>query len=655
MPDTYKELLLLKEQIERHDILYHQQDSPLISDAEYDKLKLRYLDLIELHPNITERIGAPPSEKFDKIEHKTPMLSLKNAFTISEVQEFINRTTGFLKLTNTTELICEHKIDGVSFAARYQHGKLKHALTRGNGKFGENITENVKTIKNLPIEINDKSLMLEVRGEIFINREDFAKMTGFANPRNAAAGSLRQLDHKVTAARPLKYFVYSAFGINDATTQSQVLKRLEELSFMINKDFFVTNDLKQAIKFYEQACLNRVDIPYDIDGIVYKINNLKLQQRLGATNHSPRWAIAHKLPAEQSITKIKKITIQVGRTGALTPVAELMPINIGGVIVQRASLHNLDEINTKDIRENDTVTVKRAGEVIPQVISVNTALRSLDSTPFIFPVRCPICNTPVIKEGAIVRCINTFGCQAQIIERIEHMCSALGIEGLKSTQITTLLENKIITDVTDIFILPEKTKELSCITGWGKKSAEKLAANIQKQRKVTLDKFILSLGIRFIGEKNALILAEEYQSYENWHNSMLKSTSQTDNTENEIANIDGIGTKTIAAIKVFFNNQNNLTLLKKLNQELHILNHTNTQNSELTGKRIVFTGSIDNMSRAEAKAKAQSIGAKVMNAISKNVDIVIAGNNAGSKITKAKELQIKIINEKEWIAITEKI
>ena len=653
MLDRYKILLALKEKLEEHDILYHQKNRPIISDAEYDKLKTNYLKRLKSYPEIELSVGAPPSNKFQKIEHTQPMLSLKNAFKKKDVEDFIDRTHNFLHTQEKLEIVCEPKIDGISFAAHYKTGKLKWASTRGDGKFGEDITANIKTIKGLPLELENAPETFEIRGEVFIEHNDFRLMNGFSNPRNAAGGSLRHLDHNITAKRPLKYFAYTAFGLEDCETHSEVLKRLHELSFSINEYLLITDNIEKIITFYEEIYSMRSDIPYDIDGVVYKINNLYLQQRLGSTNHSPRWAIAHKFPAKQAKARLKKITIQVGRTGAITPIAELEPINIGGVIVKRASLHNADEIKRKDIRENDIVIIKRAGDVIPQIIKVDKNFRSTSSAKFVFPNFCPACNSKLEKEGVITRCSAKLTCTAQTIEKIKHMCSSLKIHGLKEKQIKLLLQEKIIENTLDVFRIPEKIKQLELIPGWGQKSATKLATNIKNTKNVTLDKFILSLGIRFVGERNALILAREFPSYEEWYDNMLNATKRQ-SVYDEIKNIDGIGEKIACSIKSFFSNVDNLSDLNKLHQQINVKNFQRKENLPLQGKNIVFTGTITNITRAEAKSKAQSMGANVMNALSNNVDILIVGTKSGSKIAKAKKLNIKIINEDDWLNIIKK-
>lgn len=649
--DTQPELLQLKQEIEKHDILYHQQDSPIISDAKYDKLKLRYL---ELSPNITPAIGSPPSEKFQKIKHSIPMLSLRNAFTQEDVLEFIKRVRRFLDIQDApVEIICEAKIDGVSFAAHYQYGELIYATTRGDGTFGENITDNVKTIKSIPIHLVNAPDILEIRGEIFIDRNDFQKLKGFANPRNAAAGSLRQLDKSITAQRPLKYFAYSAFGFPGINQQSEILAGLQDLQFATNPHFLVTSNIQDIWNFYELVYAQRAKMPYDIDGLVYKVNNLVLQQRLGANSHSPRWAIAHKFSAEQGKTLIKEITIQVGRTGALTPVAELEAINIGGVIVQRASLHNIEDIRRKDIRKGDTVIIQRAGDVIPQVVAVDKKFRPKDSQEFSFPEYCPVCGGPIFKEDAIIRCVSNFTCIAQITERIKHMVSSCDIEGLGEKQIQLLLQENLIKDVTDIFDLPKQIEQLSKLPNWGEISANNLINSITKAKNITLDKFILLLGIRFVGERNANILAQEYKSYKKWYYNMIMSTQDV-LTANHVKNLHGIGEKIFTSMQNFFTNQDNISILHKLQQQMNVLDMESNDHLPLYGNKIVFTGKLIRMTRAEAKLKAQSIGAEVMSNISNQVDILVAGENSGSKLAKARTLGIKIFTEKEWLALIHK-
>ncbi|MBQ4874599.1 MAG: NAD-dependent DNA ligase LigA [Rickettsiaceae bacterium H1] len=651
MSEEYKKLLTLKEEIEKHDILYHQKDSPIITDDEYDRLKSSYLKLSEgSSEEVISKVGAPPSEKFQKVKHIKPMLSLKNGFSKQDIEDFIARSVRFLNVKEKLEITCEPKIDGVSFTAHYHLGKLIYATTRGDGKFGENVTKNIETIKNLPQEIKNFPEKIEVRGEIFIERTDFAKMQGFSNPRNAAAGSLRQLDSDITANRPLKYFVYTAFGLTGCFTHAEALKKLKTLSFVVNENLLITRNIDEIMDFYNKIYSMRSDIPYDIDGVVYKINSLDLQERLGSTDHSPRWAIAHKFPGEEAKTRIKKITIQVGRMGALTPVAELESVNIGGVIVKRASLHNEDEIKRKDIRENDLVLIKRAGDVIPQVIEADTDFRPKFSTEFSFPASCPVCNSELIKEGAIIRCNGKLKCRAQVTERIKHFCKSLEIEGLKQKQIELLLKEKIVEDIFDIFDIPKKIEQLANIKGWGKLSAKKLVNNINNARNITLDKFIFGLGIRFIGEKNSLILAKEYKSYDNWYDNMLSATKNP-SIANSIKNLDGIGEKAVFSIISFFCNSDNVSIITKLCRQVKVIGFAEEQNLPLQEKNIVFTGTMESMTRAEAKFKAKLLGAKVMNTISGNVDMLVVARNSGSKLDKAKELGIKLVTEEDWLKI----
>ena len=648
--DEQEEFSYIQKEIEKHDKLYHQQDLPIISDAEYDQLKVRYLELLPLHPEAKLKVGAPSADRFAKVKHEFPMLSLKNAFNRTDIENFLSRIEKFLNRQESIEIICEPKIDGISFSAHYHRGDLICATTRGDGEFGENITENVKTIQSLPLQLNNSPEKLEVRGEIFIERHDFQNMQGFANPRNAAAGSLRQLDHTITAQRPLKYFVYNAFGFTNIDQQSDLLHALQALNFCVNQRTVTTSNLQDIIDFYEEIYSIRFSIPYDIDGVVYKVNDISLQNRLGATSHSPRWAIAHKLPSEEAKTQIRDITIQVGRTGTLTPVAELIAINIGGVIIKRASLHNAEYIEKKDIRINDTVIVKRAGDVIPQVIKVDKDLRPINTQKFLFPDTCPACNGLLKKEDSSIKCTNTTKCPAQIMEKIKHMVSSFAIDGLGEKQVQLLIQENVIKDVADVFNI--KFEMLTQLPRWGEKSAQNLINSIEKSRTIKLNKFILSLGIRFIGESNATILATEYKSYQNWFHNMQDSIT------NEIAaaaimNIDGIGPKVLSSIQAFFSDVNNLNTLEKLCQQVQIISIEDNKKKQsiFYAKKIVLTGKFNSMTRTEAKLKLQSMGAKIMNSISNNVDILIVGENSGSKLTKAQELNINIISEKKLIDI----
>ena len=667
-----QELEYLAREIKKHNKAYFVDNTPLISDAEYDQLFCRNQTIEEKFPELkrpdspSEKVGSTPQSKFKKIKHKAPMLSLNNCFSSKELHAFLKRTKKFLHMpeSHKLEFICEPKIDGLSFSAIYEDGKLKYAATRGNGFTGEDITRNVKAIKDLPLKINTNMHELEVRGEIFITKNEFEKINKsrearglqlFANPRNAAAGSVRQLDPTVTATRNLKYLVYSvgAHSKPIGETQEELLNTLTTLGFKVTDLYKKANSLEELESYHEKIYNERPKIPYDIDGVVYKINNFGLQSRLGFVSRSPRFAIAHKFPAQEAKTILKSITVQVGRTGALTPVAELEPVNIGGVIVKRATLHNKHEIERKDIRIGDTVTVKRAGDVIPNITGIDEKLRPDHSHKFIFPTKCPSCDSDVAEEegGAIIRCTRGISCPAQTVEHLKHFTlrNAFNIEGLGTKQIEFLYNKKIIQTPVDIFYLKDKINVLKEFPGWGKKSVINLLAAIETSRTITLDKFIYSLGIRHIGEMNAKVLAKQYASFENFYEHMHLLADDDVKVKSEIKSLDGMGEKVITALEIFFKQPHSNDVVKNLSKIVTILPYSHsTISSPLTDKKIIFTGTLETMTRGEAKAQAEKRGAKILSSISENVDLVIAGTKPGSKFKKAKALGLNIISENEW-------
>lgn len=671
-----QELKFLAHRIKQLNIAYYQEDAPLVSDAEYDTLVKRNQELEKKFPLLiradspSKMIGSPVKKGFTKIRHKIPMLSLSNCFSLEDVKEFIDRIKRFLGLEEESpiELMCEPKFDGLSFGAMYKKGKLVFAVTRGDGYEGEDITLNIKTIKNFPLNIDLDLDEFEVRGEIFMTREDFDNVNEerrsenlpvFANPRNAAAGSIRQLDPAITARRRLKYFVYSTgFSTQEiATNQFELLKKCKELGFEVNHLSQKLSTLEQIEKFYEQIYKDRATIPYDIDGIVYKVNDFNLQKRLGFVARAPRWATAHKFPAEQAKTIVKDIRVQVGRTGALTPVAELEAVNVGGVIVRRATLHNADEIKRKDIRIGDTVIIERAGDVIPKILKVDSHARQSKSIEFEMPSYCPICESPVekIKGEAVTRCTGELKCEAQLIERIRHFVSrnALNIAGLGESQIEFFYTKNLIHDPADIFLLEERDKhslrKISNFSGWGKKSVENLFTAIETSKNVRLDKFIFALGIRYVGEVTAKLLAEQYISLDKFKMAMEALAGNDINIENQLLNIDGIGSKVVNALKNFFSQEESKSIFDRLCSHLNIQNMEIKHNhSPISGKKIVFTGTMQEMTRSEAKSIAENLGAKISSAVTSNTDFVVAGEDAGSKLKKAQELNIKILTEEDW-------
>ncbi|MDR0329328.1 MAG: NAD-dependent DNA ligase LigA [Rickettsia sp.] len=665
----------LASEIEKYNKAYHQEDTPLISDAEYDQLFNLNLELEKKFPHLvlanspTKQIGSLAAEKFSKVKHINPMFSLSNAFDNEDVSEFINRIKNFLRLDSFQPIFCEPKIDGLSFSATYKNGILTTAATRGDGFIGEDITENIKTIKHFPHSIVSRPEILEVRGEVYINKNDFLLLNQaqelfgkdkFANPRNAAAGSLRQLDPNITASRPLQYFVYAVGSSSSkiADSQDALLHKLKELGFIVNnigKLAYSKDDLKF---FYEYLNSSRDQLPYEIDGVVYKLNDFALQQRMGFITRSPRFVIAHKFPAIVGQTKLINITLQVGRTGVLTPVAELEPLSIGGVRVSRATLHNYQEIIRKDIRINDYVFLQRAGDVIPQIIAVDFTRRSSESQKIDIPKLCPSCgsNLHYNQETIIIRCDNGLNCPAQNYERICHFSSknALDIDGLGKKQIEFLLKESLIKNPVDIFYLQNNNEKnlvkLENMIGWGRISVENLFANIDKAKNVSLNRFIYSLGIRHIGEQNAKLLAREFQNYGNFIEAMESLLKGDQPMYQRLNDLEGIGDKILVDIIDFFDIKENLQIIHQLSKILEIQDYSGqTIKTALTGKVVVFTGSLLTLSRAEAKSQAEKLGAKVSSSVSSATALVVAGADAGSKLRKAKKLGIKIIDEDEWL------
>ncbi len=699
MINIEEQIQALREKVSRHDISYHQKDSPTISDAKYDELKRELLSLEEQYPqykndDLLGKVGAKPLEDFSKVIHKKPMLSLANGFLKEDIADFMEKINRFLGNVSTNKvqtslfdfveskpdfipLFCEPKIDGLSFSARYENGKLVQAATRGDGEVGEEITTNISTIVGFPhiLTANNPPKILEIRGEVYMAKKDFELLNQrqqeangkiFANPRNAAAGSLRQLDSKITASRKLSYFAYGIGEVSDdfiCNNQESLIIALKSFGFNTEPHCRICNNLDEVMRLYQEIADSRYSLEYDLDGMVYKVNDFALQNRLGFVSRSPRWAIAHKFPAEKSKTVIEKIIIQVGRTGALTPVAELTPVNIGGVLVSRATLHNQDEIANKDIREGDLVLIQRAGDVIPQVLEVDLSKRPPNSRNYIFPLTCPSCGSSAIKtdDDVILRCSNKFGCDAQIKESLKHFVSkdAFDIEGLGKKQIDNFFEEGRIKNFADIFKLEEAEKSslnpLIKKEGWGEKSTNNLFKNINLKRKIELHRFIYALGIRYVGETTSKLLAKNFRSFQNFKDKMLAISNAQNLVENLdwqdfIAN-DGIGEKMAKSIVEYFSEKKNLIILEELEKELEIIDAkiNNSSNSKFANKTIIFTGTLSKMSRKEAKEKAESLGLKVQGAISSKTDFLVAGVEAGSKLKKAKELGITILEEQDWL------
>ncbi len=674
----------LAKQIHDYDALYYQKNTSEISDAEYDKIRRELEEIEAQYPELitkdspTQKVGAAPSSGFQKIKHAVPMLSLSNVFDWEEFEIFRDKIARFLNSENAQdiELIAELKIDGLSCSLRYENKKLITALTRGDGYTGENITQNVKTIKDVPQTLPDDAPdILEVRGEIYMSLEDFkflnqtqieAGKSPFANPRNAAAGSVRQLDVNITKTRPLHFFGYALGEVNKdfATTQNEIRETLKSWGFQIPEPSHCGQVRKDFETFYKTVTETRNTLDFEIDGIVYKVNDLALQNRLGFVSRAPRWATAHKFPAEQAITKLNKIEIQVGRTGALTPVARLEPITVGGVVVSNATLHNEDEIERKDIREGDTVIIQRAGDVIPQVVEVLTDKRDGSETKFSPLKNCPVCNSVAIREQdeAVRRCTGGLICDAQAVERLKHFVSRLAfdIDGMGAKIIELFWEKSVIRTPADIFSLEEKNKNLSPPLqeweGWGAQSAANLFASINNRRKIELNRFIYALGIRQVGEATAKRLAAHYGTLERLRTDMIAAQNKDSAAHVELIAIEDIGPAVARDIIAFFAEDHNLDVLKALEAKLKIMPYEvpdMTGDSVFLGKTLVFTGTMEKMSRAEAKTKAETLGAKVSGSVSKKTDFLIAGAEAGSKLKKAEAAGVKILTEDEWLDLLE--
>ncbi len=666
----------LARQIAHHDAAYHQKDAPEISDAAYDALRNRYRALLVAFPHLApvndpeQRVGVAPAAGFTKVAHVVPMLSLANAFSDDDVAEFATRIRRFLNLpeNETLEFVAEPKIDGLSCSLRYEQGALVVAATRGDGTTGENITANIMTMKDVPKKLTAPFPdSVEIRGEIYMNRDDFIKLNKqreasgeqiFANPRNAAAGSVRQLDSTITASRPLKFFGY-ALGerVTGDAEQQALRKTIAHWGFKLNEPSRLCKTVDDILDYYHDIESKRHALPFDIDGVVYKLNRFDWQERLGFVSRSPRWAIAHKFAAEQAETKLNNIHIQVGRTGALTPVAELEPVTVGGVVVSRATLHNEDEIARKDIRVGDIVRIQRAGDVIPQVIGVDEKRRAKNSTPFVMPTHCPECGSLAIREEgmAVRRCTGGLICPAQAVEHLRHFTSrtAFNIEGFGEQRVHELWQDKIIQSPADIFRLKNHRATLETREGWGEKSVEKLLAAIEARRTISLDRFIYALGIRQVGEATAKLLARHYHSLDAWRDAMVAAQDTESAARHDLESIDQIGALMARDIVGFFAEPHNIQVLDDLASELTIESHQkpDTHNSPLAGKTIVFTGTLETMSRAEAKAKAENLGAKVAGSVSAKTDYVVVGADAGSKADKARALGVNVLDEHKWAAL----
>jgi DNA ligase (NAD+) len=680
----------LADAIRGHDALYYREDAPIVSDAEYDALRRRYEDIEARFPglkgadSLSEQVGAAPVEKFGKVVHGVPMLSLANAFSDAEVEEFVARVRRFLNLKAEDEVAftCEPKIDGLSCSLRYEGGRLQVAATRGDGQVGEDVTQNVRTIAEIPARVSapDFPEVIDIRGEVYMSAADFAALNArqaeagekvFANPRNAAAGSLRQLDPAITASRPLKFFAYAWGEASSlpANTQHGMVEAFARWGFPTNTLTIRATDAAGLIAHYRKIEEERARLGYDIDGVVYKVDRLDLQRRLGFVSRAPRWALAHKFPAQQATTILEEIEIQVGRTGALTPVAKLTPVTVGGVVVSSATLHNEDEIARKDIRVGDTVVVQRAGDVIPQVVRVLADHRPPDAVPYQFPHTCPACGSHAVrevdpktgKEDVVRRCTGGLICPAQMVERLRHFVSrnAFDIEGLGEKQVAALYDWGLVKSPADIFTLAARNardlQRLENREGWGKTSATNLFAAIEGRRKVSVDRFVFALGIRHVGETNAKRLMRHYGSVEGLRDGALSAVmpgeAHPKGNEGwaELTGIDGIGTVVAEAVVEFFAEPRNQEVVAALLAQVEPQPMEQVAaESPVAGKTVVFTGALERMTRDEAKAMAERLGAKVAGSVSAKTDLVVAGPGAGSKLEKARGLGVEVITEDEW-------
>tara|TARA_Y100001935_G_C17307084_1_gene513027 strand:- start:10 stop:2022 length:2013 start_codon:yes stop_codon:yes gene_type:complete len=648
--------------IKKHDYLYHAKSQPVITDSEYDMLKKDIIalekkyDYLDDKDSPSKKIGFKPLKSFQKYKHKVQMLSLSNAFDRNDLINFEKKIYNYLNKKVDLEFSVEPKIDGVSASLTYRNGKLILGVSRGDGQIGEVITDNLKTIKDIPLKIDDNSFPdeIEIRGEVFIKKKDFLKIReNFANPRNAASGSLRQKDQNETKKIPLNFVAY-AFGYikdNIYKYQSDFLIDLKKWGFKVNKDNKIMSNIDKLIQFHQNFESKRFDLDYDLDGLVYKINDLNLQVRLGFTSNAPRWAIAHKFSADNANTKIINIDIQVGRTGALTPVAKVSPINIGGVVVSNATLHNEDEIKRKDIRVGDIVKIERAGDVIPHVIEVDKSKRSKNSKIFVFPVKCPSCGSNTIKEfnkttkkyDAVRRCTNNgFGCERIAIEKIKHFISkeALNIDGFGKKVVEKFWELNLIKKPQDIYYL--NFNKIENLEGWGKISVQNLKSSIEKSKSTTLQRFIYSLGIRHIGIENAKLISDHVKNLENFIK-IIKN-----NQFDKFLNIDGIGDTQINSLKSFFSDQINLKILIELKNILNIETQSLVKNGILKNKTFMFTGKLHGISRAEAKSMIEKNSGTTLSNVSKNLDYLVVGEKpTKKKIDQAQILDVRVISQEE--------
>lgn len=675
--DAKKRMAFLIREIKAADDFYYQEDAPILTDAAYDELRKELLALEAEYPHLiakdspTKSVGAKPSGKFGKITHNVAMLSLDNAFTDEDVTDFCARVMRFLSLDEAAPMAftAEPKIDGLSAALRYENGKLISGATRGDGKIGEDVTANLSTLETIPKTLSGEGWpdVLEVRGEVYIDHADFDTMNAaqvkagkdaYKNPRNAAAGSLRQIDPSITEQRPLKFFAYTWGEISApiSDTQMGAVERFSEWGFETNPQMKLHETAAQMIAHYHEIEEKRAGLGYDIDGVVYKVNELALQERLGFVSRAPRWAIAHKFPAEKAITKLEAIDVQVGRTGALTPVARLTPITVGGVVVSNATLHNEDEIERLGVKPGDVVEIQRAGDVIPQVLRV---VEDGDGQVTLLPHECPICQAPAVrdvdektgKQDVVRRCTNGLRCPAQAIEGLKHFVSrrAFDIDGLGAKQIELFYEKDWVKEPADIFTLDYDA--ISKLEGFGETSANNLEAAINQRREIGFARALYALGIRHVGQGNSDLISKHYLSWDKMQTALQAAKTHIGENWAELISIDGMGEAAAGSLVDFFNAEQNANVIENLLKHITVIDaEAPSSDSPVSGKTVVFTGKLEKFSRDEAKAKAQSLGAKVSGSVSAKTDILVAGPGAGSKLKKAIELGIKTLTEDEWLA-----
>ena len=680
--DVRKRLKLLAMEIRAADAQYYQDDAPVLSDGEYDALRRELNELESQFPHLiapdspSRSVGAKPSGKFGKITHKVPMLSLDNAFTDEDVSDFVARIKRFLSLPeNTTlEFTAEPKIDGLSAALRYENGRLISGATRGDGQVGEDVTANISTMDTVPKQLDGAGWpdVLEIRGEVYIGHADFEDMNAaqeaagkdtYKNPRNAAAGSLRQIDPSVTAGRPLKFFAYSWGDISApiADTQMGAVERMNEWGFDTNPNMKVHNSAAAMIDHYHDIETRRADLGYDIDGVVYKVNDLALHDRLGFVSRAPRWAIAHKFPAEKALTRLNDIEIQVGRTGSLTPVAKLEPITVGGVVVSNATLHNEDEIARLGVKPGDMVEIQRAGDVIPQVLRV---VEDGGGAAFQYPENCPVCGAEAKNDvdektgrvDVVRRCTNGLRCPAQATESLIHFVSrrAFDIDGMGGKQVEAFYDKGLVLEPADIFTLENRNADIGLENweGWGETSARNLFEAINARRSIAFDRFLYSLGIRHIGQGNSNLLAKHYLKWDDFFAAIRSIENETSTAWLDLMAIDGVGAGAAGSLRDFFASEINTSIVENLLEQVTVIDAEAPSNdSPVAGKTVVFTGKLERFSRDEAKAKAQSLGAKVSGSVSGKTDYLVAGPGAGSKLKKAESLGVNVLTEDEWLAL----